>query len=165
TFDIDANGIVHVSARDKGTGREQQISIQSSGGLSKDEIENMVKNAEQYAQQDQIKKDRVEALNQADSIVNDTESKLTEYQVHIPEEDATNIRELIKEVREKITQAQADNDLDPENLKASTQKLQQASLKMFEVAYKKMAAKREENQNPSGDGQATEQESKKEHSM
>nr|USU43400.1 heat shock protein 70-3 [Myzus persicae] len=165
TFDIDANGIVHVSARDKGTGREQQISIQSSGGLSKDEIENMVKNAEQYAQQDQVKKDRVEALNQADSIVNDTESKLTEYQVHIPEEDATNIRELIKEVREKIAQAQA-GEQDPEELKASTQKLQQASLKMFEVAYKKMAAKREQensgNQNQSGDGQTTEQETKKE---
>ncbi|XP_015374356.1 PREDICTED: stress-70 protein, mitochondrial [Diuraphis noxia] len=165
TFDIDANGIVHVSARDKGTGREQQISIQSSGGLSKDEIENMVKNAEQYAQQDQVKKDRVEALNQADSIVNDTESKLTEYQVHIPEEDATNIRELIKEVREKIAQAQA-SEQDPEELKASTQKLQQASLKMFEVAYKKMAAKREQessgNQNQSGDGQTTEQETKKE---
>ncbi|XP_001950499.3 stress-70 protein, mitochondrial [Acyrthosiphon pisum] len=164
TFDIDANGIVHVSARDKGTGREQQISIQSSGGLSKDEIENMVKNAEQYAQQDQVKKDRVEALNQADSIVNDTESKLTEYQVHIPEEDASNIRELIKEVREKIAQAQA-SEQDPEELKASTQKLQQASLKMFEVAYKKMAAKREQensgNQNQSGDGQTTEQETTK----
>lgn len=167
TFDIDANGIVHVSARDKGTGREQQISIQSSGGLSKDEIENMVKNAEQYAQQDQIKKDRVEALNQADSIVNDTESKLTEYQVHIPEEEATNIRELIKEVREKIAEAQT-SEQDPEVLKASTQKLQQASLKMFEIAYKKMAAKREQdnsgNQNQSGDNQSsqTEQETKKE---
>lgn len=66
TFDIDANGIVHVSAKDKGTGKEQQIVIQSSGGLSKDEIENMVKNAEQYAQQDKIKKDRVEAVNQAE---------------------------------------------------------------------------------------------------
>lgn len=66
TFDIDANGIVHVSARDKGTGKEQQIVIQSSGGLSKDEIENMVKNAEQYAQQDKVKKDRVEAVNQAE---------------------------------------------------------------------------------------------------
>lgn len=160
TFDIDANGIVHVSARDKGTGREQQISIQSSGGLSKDEIENMVKNAEQYAQQDQIKKDRVEALNQADSIVNDTESKLTEYQVHIPEEDATNIRELIKEVRNKIQEAQA-SEQDPEELKASTQKLQQASLKMFEIAYKKMAAKREQensgNQTQGGDQTTTEQ--------
>nr|CAH7736034.1 unnamed protein product [Callosobruchus chinensis] len=68
TFDIDANGIVHVSARDKGTGKEQQIVIQSSGGLSKDEIENMVKNAEQYAQQDKVKKERVEAINQAEGL-------------------------------------------------------------------------------------------------
>lgn len=66
TFDIDANGIVHVSARDKGTGKEQQIVIQSSGGLSKDEIENMVKKAEQYAAQDKIKKERVEVVNQAE---------------------------------------------------------------------------------------------------
>lgn len=165
TFDIDANGIVHVSARDKGTGREQQISIQSSGGLSKDEIENMVKNAEQYAQQDQVKKERVEALNQADSIVNDTDSKLTEYKEHIPQEDAANIQDLIKEVREKISQAQA-SEQDPEELKASTQKLQQASLKMFEVAYKKMAAKREQensgNQSQSGESQTNEQETKKE---
>lgn len=70
TFDIDANGIVHVSARDKGTGKEQQIVIQSSGGLSKDEIENMVKNAEQYAQQDKVKKERVEVVNQAEGKLN-----------------------------------------------------------------------------------------------
>merc|ERR1712131_446479 len=63
TFDIDANGIVNVSARDKGTGREQQIVIQSSGGLSKDDIENMVKNAEKYAEEDRRRKDRVESVN------------------------------------------------------------------------------------------------------
>ncbi|XP_050535538.1 stress-70 protein, mitochondrial [Daktulosphaira vitifoliae] len=157
TFDIDANGIVHVSARDKGTGREQQISIQSSGGLSKDEIENMVKNAEQYAQQDQIKKDRVEALNHADSIVNDTESKLAEYKVHVPEDESNKISELIKEVREKIAQAQANSDQNPEDLKASTQKLQQASLKLFEVAYKKMAAEREQANNSNNQSQKDDQ--------
>merc|ERR1712071_499725 len=79
TFDIDANGIVHVSARDKGTGKEQQIVIQSSGGLSKDEIENMVRNAEKYAQEDQIKRDRVEAVNSAEGIVHDTETKMEEF--------------------------------------------------------------------------------------
>merc|ERR1719318_1606550 len=63
TFDIDANGIVNVSARDKGTGKEQQIVIQSSGGLAKDEIENMIRNAEMYAEEDKIKKERVEACN------------------------------------------------------------------------------------------------------
>merc|ERR1712200_29242 len=114
TFDIAANGIVHVSARDKGTGKEQQIVIQSSGGLSKDEIENMVRNAEQYAQEDQIKRDRVEAVNSAEGIVHDTETKMEE----------------IKEV---------------------TSELQQASLKLFEMAYKKMAAERESSSSSSSE--------------
>lgn len=87
TFDIDANGIVHVSARDKGTGKEQQIIIQSSGGLSKDEIENMVKNAEQYAQADKVRRERVEAVNQAESIVHDTESKMDEFKDQLPQEE------------------------------------------------------------------------------
>merc|ERR1719427_2083051 len=78
-FDIDANGIVHVSAKDKGTGREQQIVIQSSGGLSKDDIENMIKNAEKYAEEDRRRKDRVEAVNMAEGIVHDTESKMEEF--------------------------------------------------------------------------------------
>lgn len=86
-FDIDANGIVHVSARDKGTGKEQQIVIQSSGGLSKDEIENMVKNAEQFAQADKVRKERVEAINQAEGIVHDTETKMEEYKNQLPQEE------------------------------------------------------------------------------
>merc|ERR1712174_185563 len=75
TFDIDANGIVNVHARDKGTGKEQQIVIQSSGGLSKDEIENMVKNAEAHAEADKVKRDRIEAVNKAEGIIHDTETK------------------------------------------------------------------------------------------
>lgn len=86
-FDIDANGIVHVSAKDKGTGKEQQIVIQSSGGLSKDEIENMVKNAEQYAATDKLKKERVEAINQAEGIVHDTETKMEEFKDQLPKEE------------------------------------------------------------------------------
>lgn len=86
-FDIDANGIVHVSARDKGTGKEQQVVIQSSGGLSKDEIENMVKNAEQFAQADKIKKERVEAVNQAEGVIHDTETKMEEYKSQLPQEE------------------------------------------------------------------------------
>lgn len=93
-FDIDANGIVHVSARDKGTGKEQQIVIQSSGGLSKDEIENMVKNAEQFAQADRVKKDRVEAVNQAEGIVHDTETKMDEYKAQLPQEEVKCIDRL-----------------------------------------------------------------------
>merc|ERR1712241_562731 len=101
TFDIDANGIVNVSARDKGTGKEQQIVIQSSGGLSKDEIENMVKNAERFAEEDKIKKERVENVNQAESIIHDTETKMEEFKEQLPSEDVTKMKTQIQEVREK----------------------------------------------------------------
>merc|ERR1739847_174976 len=87
TFDIDANGIVNVHARDKGTGKEQQIVIQSSGGLSKDEIENMVKEAEANAEADKVNRERVEAINQAEGILHDTESKMEEFKDQLPSED------------------------------------------------------------------------------
>ncbi|KAK1343343.1 hypothetical protein QTO34_016122 [Cnephaeus nilssonii] len=93
TFDIDANGIVHVSAKDKGTGREQQIVIQSSGGLSKDDIENMVKNAEKYAEEDRRKKERVEAVNMAEGIIHDTESKMEEFKDQLPADEMASERE------------------------------------------------------------------------
>ncbi|XP_071447813.1 heat shock 70 kDa protein cognate 5 [Hetaerina americana] len=140
TFDIDANGIVHVSARDKGTGKEQQIVIQSSGGLNKDEIENMVKNAEQYAAQDRVKKDRVEAVNQAEGIIHDTESKMDEFKSQLPEDECTKLREQITEVRDIVAKK---DEKDPEEIRKATSALQQASLKLFEMAYKKMAADRE----------------------
>jgi molecular chaperone DnaK len=140
TFDIDANGIVHVSARDKGTGKEQQIVIQSSGGLSKDEIENMVKNAAQYAEQDKAKKERVEASNQAEGVVHDIETKIAEYESQLPPEEVTKIRDLITKTREALLKK---DELSGEELKATTNELQQASLKVFELAYKKMASERE----------------------
>merc|ERR1712122_304962 len=124
TFDIDANGIVNVHARDKGTGKEQQIVIQSSGGLSKDEIENMVKNAEAHAEADKVKRDRIEAVNQAEGILHDTETK---------------IEEKIAEVREALTNK---DNMDPEEIKKTVNDLQQSSLKLFEMAYKKMANER-----------------------
>ena len=98
TFDIDANGIVNVHARDKGTGKEQQIVIQSSGGLSKDDIENMVKQAEEHAETDRINRERVEAINQAESILHDTESKMEEFKDQLPSEDAAKMKEQITEV-------------------------------------------------------------------
>lgn len=151
TFDIDANGIVHVSARDKGTGKEQQIVIQSSGGLSKDEIENMVKNAEQYAEADRQKKEAVEATNQAESIIHDTETKMEEYKDQLPAEECTKLKEHITKLREVL--ANKENEK-PEDIKAATNELQQASLKLFEMAYKKMASERE-----GGASQSTEQSS------
>merc|ERR1712209_374429 len=119
TFDIDANGIVNVHARDKGTGKEQQIVIQSSGGLSKDEIENMVREAEKHAAKDAEMKERVEACNSAEGIIHDTESKMDEFKDQLPAEDVTKMKEQIK---------------------ATVSELQQSSLKLFEMAYKKMAA-------------------------
>merc|ERR1711973_1013184 len=137
TFDIDANGIVNVHARDKGTGKEQQIVIQSSGGLSKDEIENMVKEAEANAEADKLNRERVEAINQAEGVLHDTESKMDEFKDQLPSEDVSKMREKITEVRDKL--ADKDN-MDGEQIKATVSELQQSSLKLFEMAYKKMAA-------------------------
>ncbi|KAI4459730.1 heat shock protein 70kda [Holotrichia oblita] len=161
-FDIDANGIVHVSARDKGTGKEQQIVIQSSGGLSKDEIENMVKNAEQYAQADKVKRERVEAVNQAEGIVHDTESKMEEFKSQLPTEECDKLKEEIAKVRELLAKK---DDVDPEEVRKATTTLQQSSLKLFEMAYKKMASERESqgsSSDASSSGSTEEQKEKKE---
>ncbi|XP_011494796.1 PREDICTED: heat shock 70 kDa protein cognate 5 [Ceratosolen solmsi marchali] len=159
TFDIDANGIVHVSARDKGTGKEQQIVIQSSGGLSKDEIENMVKNAEQYAKEDRVKKDRVEAVNQAEGIVHDTEAKMEEFKAQLPQEECDKLKTQVADM--KTTLAQKDS-MDPEEIKKQTNELQQASLKLFEMAYKKMASERESSQQQSQEQPENEEKKKEE---
>jgi len=155
TFDIDANGIVHVSARDKGTGKEQQIVIQSSGGLSKDEIENMVKNAEKFAEEDKAKKERVEAANQAEGIVHDVESKIQEYESQLPAEEVTKIKDLIGKTREALSKK---DELSGEEIKAATNNLQQASLKVFELAYKKMAADRDSSSSGGSGSSSTTQE-------
>ncbi|KAI6222316.1 hypothetical protein M3Y99_01515500 [Aphelenchoides fujianensis] len=115
TFDIDANGIVNVSARDRGTGKEQQIVIQSSGGLSKDQIENMIREAEKHAAEDAEKKDLIEAINQAESVLN----------------------EKIEELKKKLENR---DQLKADEVKESVNAVQQQSLKLFEAAYKKMAA-------------------------
>lgn len=135
TFDIDANGIVHVSARDKGTGKEQQIVIQSSGGLSKDDIENMVRNAEKFAAEDKKKKELVEVINQAESIIHDTESKMEEFKDQLPADECQKLKEKISRTREVLMNK--DNE-PPEKIREVTHDLQQSSLKLFEMAYKKV---------------------------
>ena len=99
TFDIDANGIVNVSAKDKSTGKEQQIRIQASGGLSDEDIERMVKEAEENAEADKKKRELVDARNQADSLVNETEKNLKEHGDKISEEDKKKIEEDIEELK------------------------------------------------------------------
>lgn len=123
-----------------GTGKEQQIVIQSGGGLSKDEIENMVKQAEQMAATDKVKRELVEVINQGESIVHDTETKMEEYKDQLPGEECDKLRTEIAEVRTLLANKETAN---PEDLRAATQKLQQSSLKLFEMAYKKMSAERE----------------------
>uniref|UniRef100_A0A095CE29 Stress-70 protein, mitochondrial n=1 Tax=Schistosoma haematobium TaxID=6185 RepID=A0A095CE29_SCHHA len=136
TFDIDANGIVNVAARDKGTGKEQQIVIRSGGGLSKDEIENMVRNAEQYAEVDKKRRDLVESVNQAEGIVHDTESKINEYKDQLPSDEREKLSVLIEKLKSRLSNK--DNET-AESIREATNELQQASLKLFEVAYRKMA--------------------------
>jgi molecular chaperone DnaK len=130
TFDIDANGIVNVSAKDKSTGKEQQIRIQASGGLSDDEIERMVKEAEENAEEDKKKRESVDTKNQADSLINETEKNLKEHGDKVPEEDKNKITADIEELK-KVK----DSD-DMEAIKAKTEALVQSSMKLGEAIYK-----------------------------
>eukprot|EP00730_Choanoeca_flexa_P001029 TRINITY_DN10451_c0_g1_i1.p1 TRINITY_DN10451_c0_g1~~TRINITY_DN10451_c0_g1_i1.p1 ORF type:complete len:669 (+),score=260.16 TRINITY_DN10451_c0_g1_i1:94-2100(+) len=151
-FDIDANGIVNVSAKDKGTGKEQQIVIQSSGGLSKDEIEQMVKDAEAHAEADAKRKEGIEAINAAESIIHDTEKNLTDFADDIEAEDKAKVDEQIEALRKAL----AADEPDADEVRRLSGEVQQTSLKAFEVAYKKRAAA-----NDSGNASSTEDEGDK----
>ncbi len=123
TFDIDANGIVNVSAKDKSTGKEQQIKIQASGGLSDEEIEKMVKEAEENAESDKKKREAVDTRNHADSLINETEKNLKEHGDKIPEADRNKITEDIEELK-KVKDGE-----DLEAIKSKTEALVQSSLR------------------------------------
>ena len=138
TFDIDANGIVSVSAKDKGTGKEHQIKIQSSSGLSDDEIERMVKDAEINAEADKQKKEKVELLNQSDSIIAQTEQSLKDLGDKVPAEliaEVTEAKDALQEARTKE---------DVEEIKAKMEHLQQVSMKLGELLYKQQAESAEQ---------------------
>jgi molecular chaperone DnaK len=136
TFDIDANGIVNVSAKDKATGKEQQIRIQASGGLSDADIEKMVKEAEENAESDKKKREVIDARNQADALIHQTEKNVKEHGDKVSEDDKKKI-ELDLEELKKVK----DND-DLEAIKSKTEQLVQSSLKLGEAIYK---------QNPQGE--------------
>ena len=136
TFDIDANGIVNVSAKDKATGKEQQIRIQASGGLSDDDIERMVKEAEENAESDKKKREMVDVRNQADSLINETEKNIKEHGDKVAESDKKKIEEDI----ESLKSVKDGEDL--ESIKSKTEELVQSSLKLGEAIYK---------QNPQGE--------------
>ncbi|HAU28513.1 MAG TPA: molecular chaperone DnaK [Rhodospirillaceae bacterium] len=130
TFDIDANGIVHVSAKDKATGKEQQIRIQASGGLSKDEIEKMVRDAETNAGEDRKRREQVDAKNQADTLVYSTEKSLRELGDKVPAEDRTAIEAALADLKGVMESEDVDV------LKAKTEALAQVSMKLGEHLYK-----------------------------
>jgi molecular chaperone DnaK len=130
TFDIDANGIVNVSAKDKATGKEQQIRIEASGGLSDDDIERMVKDAEANAESDRKRREMVEAKNQGESLIHTTERTLAEAGDKISGADKSAIEEAVAALKTAI-----EGD-DLEDIRAKTETMAQASMKLGEALYK-----------------------------
>lgn len=137
TFDIDANGMVHVSAKDKATGKEQSIQIQPSGGLSEDDIARMIKEAEENAASDKAKKELIEAKNSADGLIFATEKSLSEYGDKVDTSVKSSIEEAIKELKEVKDKENL------EEIKAKTQKLSEVSMKLGEAMYKAQQAQQQ----------------------
>jgi molecular chaperone DnaK len=133
TFDIDANGIVNVSAKDKATGKEQQIRIQASGGLSEADIEKMVKDAEANAAEDKKRREAVDAKNQADALVHSTEKALAEHGSKIEESERRAIEDAVSDLKEAL------KGEDAEAIKTKSNTLAQASMKLGEAMYKQQA--------------------------
>ena len=146
TFDIDANGIVNVSAKDKGTGKEQKIQIQASGGLSDEEIEKMVKDAEANKEADKKKRESVDVRNQADSLIHSTEKNLKEHGSKISDAEKKAIEDASSAVKEAL------KGEDIEDIKKKTEALVQASMKLGEAIYKsQQTAKPESGKDDGGD--------------
>ena len=143
TFDIDANGIVHVSAKDLGTGKEQAIKIESSGGLSEEEVEKMINDAEQFADEDKVKREAVEVKNQAETLVYSTEKSVDELGEKLPEEDKTKIEACCEQLKKSLET----DDVDA--IKSDIEALTQASHKMAEILYSQQA---EQQGGEAGDG-------------
>ncbi len=130
TFDIDANGIVNVQAKDKGTGKEQQIRIQASGGLSETDIEKMVKDAEAHAEEDKKRKAEVEAKNHAEALVHSTEKALAEHGSKVGDAERTAIENALADLKEAL------KGTDAEAIKTKSNTLAQASMKLGEAMYR-----------------------------
>ena len=142
TFDIDANGIVNVSAKDKGTGKEQKIQIQASGGLSEDEISQMVKDAESNKEADKKKREAVDARNQADTLLHSTEKNLKEHGSKVSDADKKAIEDSSANLRNAL------KGTDIEEIKKKTQDLVQASMKLGEAIYKSQQSSKPETGAP-----------------
>ena len=131
TFDIDANGIVHVSAKDLGTGKEQKIRIESSSGLSEADIEKMVKEAEAHAEDDKKARETIEAKNNAETLCYSTEKALKEYGDKISAQEKANIEAAVKDLRDTL----ASSNASLEEIKSKTEKLQEVSMQLGQKVY------------------------------
>jgi len=132
-FDIDANGIVNVSAKDKGTGKEQNVVIQSSGGLSKDQIENMVKEGEKFKEADEQRRDLIEEKNRVESMVHETEKQLENFSDQLSSDKKEAIKTEVQELREAMNS----EDITADALREKWQSLQNNTMEVFSEAYKK----------------------------
>ena len=150
TFDIDANGIVNVSAKDKATGKEQQIRIEASGGLSDEDIQDMVKNAEEHATDDKERRELVEARNTADGLVHSAEKSLAEFGDKVPESEKEQIESDIQALRTAM------EGEDPAEITEKSNQLAQSSMKLGEAMYK--ATQEEEAAATGDDSEASEDE-------
>jgi molecular chaperone DnaK len=147
-FDIDANGIVNVSAKDKATGKEQKITIQASGGLSDADVEKMIKDAEAHAEEDRKKKEAVEARNHADGLIFSTEKSLKEYGDKVSADEKQAIETAITDLKAAI----AEEPIDVDSVKAKTESLMQASMKLGEAVYKASQAEDAAGESAATDG-------------
>jgi molecular chaperone DnaK len=152
TFDIDADSIVHVAAKDKSTGKDQSITIASGSGLSDSEIQSMVEDAEKYGEQDKERKAAIEAANRADSVLNDTEKALKEFEDRLDKAEAEQIREKIATLREFVAKNQSgEGTATAEELKQKTDELQTASLTLFDKMHKAQSEQQQQSQGQQGE--------------
>ncbi|KAI0260139.1 heat shock protein 70 [Gloeopeniophorella convolvens] len=157
TFDIDADGIVNVSAKDKATNKDQSMTIASSSGLNDKEIERMVADAEQYAEQDKARRDLIEESNKAESVCADTEKAMNEFKDQLDATEKDKVTKHITELREIAAKAQAgDGSVTPDAIREKINETQQASLGLFQKVYEK------KNAEQSASSSATEEEKKEE---
>ncbi|MCK5594942.1 Hsp70 family protein, partial [bacterium] len=148
SFNIDANGITHVSAKDLATGKEQSIVIKSSGGLGEEEVEKMVKDAESHAEEDKKKKEAIETHNQLDSLIYTTEKSLKDHGDKIDASEKSKIQSALDEAKKALEA----NDI--EQMKKASESLQQAAHKLAEVMYQQAAKQQQAGADPAGQTQA-----------
>ena len=146
TFDIDANGIVHVSAKDLGTGKEQKIRIESSSGLSEQEIDKMVKDAEAHAAEDKKAREGIEARNNAESVVYATEKALKDYGDKVSPSERSNIESAVQELKDALANASST----PEEIKSKTERVQQASMELGQKVYESAQRAQQQSQQTGG---------------